>query len=517
MVRRRGRRGLDREHGTGSIYRDGDGYRAEIRVYPPGGETADPKAETKAGKGKGKPGKLLRKRSKDVDFLHDWLDEQVRVFIRGGKPLPVTKGEPMTLVRYGHAWIDRRKEALSPKTVLVYRNTLDLYVAPSIGSKPLTAITRQEMRAFTQYLASRTPPLSYETQHQHWRNLRAILNAARRDELIERVPVDPEDGPVRPRSVVPVKPLDRALSDEHIGEVVAVLREGSWACTPANHSEGRCGLEWLLAITYGIRQGERLAIRRGDVDLHFTGDVDPEAARGVLTLQRHAERHRWEHGCEGGDATPSCGRRFGSNCPQRTGGGMFSAPGLKWKTGEHGTHALYLDTTMVEAFEEHLAALTKAGVTGDEALVFGHEGSGEVIRQPEQDTRIWRAIQDEARIRREDGTYYAVHDLRHTAATVLANSVNLASAKAILGHSDLRTTMRYVHSTPERTAPAIHAVTKRLGILGQVAATERTRRATYKAEYEELMARSGGDPARLVELLDREFALSDSDDDDDDE
>ena len=51
------------------------------------------------------------------------------------------------------------------------------------------------------------------------------------------------------------------------------------------------------------------------------------------------------------------------------------------------------------------------------------------------------------------------HDLRHTAATrMVAAGVEIIIVQDILGHSDIRTTMRYAHPMPERKVKAIQAL-----------------------------------------------------------
>lgn len=51
-----------------------------------------------------------------------------------------------------------------------------------------------------------------------------------------------------------------------------------------------------------------------------------------------------------------------------------------------------------------------------------------------------------ARIREDSGVQdFTFHQLRHTVSTVVASQVNLAAAKTILGHSDIKTTLKYTH------------------------------------------------------------------------
>ena len=51
------------------------------------------------------------------------------------------------------------------------------------------------------------------------------------------------------------------------------------------------------------------------------------------------------------------------------------------------------------------------------------------------------------------------HDLRHTAATyMVTDGIDLVTVAEILGHSDIKITMRYAHSTPEDKRKAVNVL-----------------------------------------------------------
>jgi integrase len=58
--------------------------------------------------------------------------------------------------------------------------------------------------------------------------------------------------------------------------------------------------------------------------------------------------------------------------------------------------------------------------------------------------RSWEDVRSAANL-----THVRLHDLRHTAATRLASRLSITEVGLILGHSDPRTTHRYVNRTPE--------------------------------------------------------------------
>lgn len=62
-------------------------------------------------------------------------------------------------------------------------------------------------------------------------------------------------------------------------------------------------------------------------------------------------------------------------------------------------------------------------------------------------------------LRRSGIPHCRAHDLRHTAAShMVAAGIDLVTVKAILGHADLRTTQRYLHSAPESMRQAVAAL-----------------------------------------------------------
>jgi integrase len=64
--------------------------------------------------------------------------------------------------------------------------------------------------------------------------------------------------------------------------------------------------------------------------------------------------------------------------------------------------------------------------------------------------RIWVAVCATA------GVSVRVHDLRHSHASILANSgVNLLLIMKRLGHSDLKVTSRYLHLIDDGSDPAL--------------------------------------------------------------
>ncbi|CAH1746821.1 Phage integrase family protein [Thauera humireducens] len=66
-----------------------------------------------------------------------------------------------------------------------------------------------------------------------------------------------------------------------------------------------------------------------------------------------------------------------------------------------------------------------------------------------------------------------MHDLRHTFASLLINSsYELYDVMSALGHTQMRTTMRYAHLSRERKRAAVEAVAEKSGLSGRLAANQ---------------------------------------------
>jgi integrase len=286
---------------------------------------------------------------------------------------------------------------------------------------------------------------------------------------------------VDPPSLRKSKPI--ALPMESVKKILAAV------------AEDRLAARWLVALLLGLRQGEVLGLRWGDLHL----DTD----HPMLVTQQQAQRRTWRHGCTEparcasahcrtepcgpswahGCPTPGackgnprfcpqrqpyrCRRHPGvrgcpapcppgctghaRSCPKRVGGGLVMV-GLKSEGSER---RLPLDPTLVQALKEHLRQQKAerlacgAGRPDGHDLVFASEIGTPI--DPRRDHAAWEDVLARAGI--PDAK---LHAARHTAATLLvATGADISVVQEVLGHSDVRTARGYVDVAAELKREAV--------------------------------------------------------------
>lgn len=172
-------------------------------------------------------------------------------------------------------------------------------------------------------------------------------------------------------------------------DLEAYSPEEVWALVRAAGSAQDAAM-YLTAAFTGLRMGELLALQWRDID--YAGET--------LRVRRSYNVH-------GGVGTPKSGK-------------VRSVP-------------------MVSDVAQHLARLSdREFFTGPEDLVFANELGG---FQDASSIRIrYRGALDRAGLR-----HLRFHDLRHTFGTLAVRRAEVPAVQAWMGHSDIQTTMRYVH------------------------------------------------------------------------
>ena len=372
-----------RANGEGTIYRRSDGrWTAAHYVLLPGG-------------GRRRRAVYGRTRKEVADKLATLITKT-----QAGVPLAV---EPWTVERYAGYWLEKVvAPRLRPATVSSYRETLRLHIVPVLGRARLRSLTPAQVRSLLADRASSgLGPRSVQIIHG---TLRTMLAEAVREELVERN----------------VAAVVRAPSVPHV-EVHPWSPQEAAVFLRSTESDRLYAL-FAVGVALGLRKGELLALRWGDVDFES----------GVLHVRRNVQR------------LPE-GLVFG---PPKSSRSRRSVP---------------LPATSVRVLRAHRAQqaaeiLTLGPEWEDSDLVFAST-VGTVV-EPRNLNRFFDQLMVKAGVRR-----IRFHDLRHTCASMLlAQGVPARVVMDVLGHSQLAmTTDLYSHVMPTALAEAAKAMDRALG------------------------------------------------------
>jgi len=125
---------------------------------------------------------------------------------------------------------------------------------------------------------------------------------------------------------------------------------------------------------------------------------------------------------------------------------------LRWKDINYDQHFLYIGETKSGQWRKipmnGVVAVTLKKINRESEFIFCH---------PKRKGQM-KDIKKSFKTAREDAKLFDLrfYDLRHTAATLMIQGgADLVTVSQILGHSDIRTTMRYAHPTLENKRRAV--------------------------------------------------------------
>lgn len=302
-----------------------------------------------------------------------------------GKPARPSAATTPTLAEYAPAWVEARLtargEPLRPRVRDLYATQLRLHILPALGSARLARLSTAKVRAWYADLRGPGGP-GASTAAKCYRLLRSILTTAVEDGLV-------------PANPCTIKGAGVETADER--QIPAVDQAHQLA--DAIHPRMRCAV--LLAAFVGLRKGELLGLRRGDIDL--------DGHEITIARQRQLDRH----------GTHLVG-------PPKT---------------DAGRRTLAIPAALVADLRDHLDAYAQPGADG---YVFtGHKG-GPLAPHVLQDA--WTKARAEVGL---PGLH--LHDLRHLAGTLAASTG--AGTKELmyrLGHASHQAALRYQHATRQR-------------------------------------------------------------------
>ncbi len=306
-----------------------------------------------------------------------------------------TAGRSATVSQWLDHWLDTiAARKVRPLTLQGYRSKIRTRIAPNIGHHRLDKLQPEHVEQL--YVKLEAQGLAPASILQCHRILSRALKVATQRGRVARNVCTLVDAPSAIRSEVePLSAEDaRALLDAAFGQPNAA--------------------RWSVALALGLRQGEALGLRWGDVDLE----------QGSLRVRRTLQRHKGV-------------------------GLVFSEP-----KSAAGRRSIALPRQLVEALRAHRQAqlehrLLVGELWQDEDLLFA-QATGRPI-DPRRDWADWKALLRAAGVRDA-----RLHDARHTAATLLLmQGVPARVAMQILGHSQISLTLgTYSHVVPELATEA---------------------------------------------------------------
>jgi integrase len=300
--------------------------------------------------------------------------------------------ETMTVAQFLDKWLAASvKPSVKTKTYEGYESIVRVRVVPRLGRKKLTKLTALDLQSLYTDLASLG--LSARSVHHTHRVLHRAFVQAVRWNLIARNPCDGAQGPRVTRSEMQV------WTPEEADVFLQATRDH------------RMHALYALALTTGMRQGELLGLKWGDVDL----------TAGILAVRRSLQ---W----------------------QRGNGYAFVEP--KTARSRRRIHLSQRAVAALRAHKDRQAwSRREAGAAWqEEDLVFCDPLGGPLA--PSHQTGVFKAAAEAAGL-----PVIRFHDMRHTAATILlARGVHVKLVSEMLGHSTIVLTL----DTYSHLIPAMH-------------------------------------------------------------
>lgn len=308
-----------------------------------------------------------------------WLAEMVTQAAQPAQEPALTVGE------YLHTWLESLDYA-RPSTRATYRSHVDRYLIPILGGISVEELRQAQVLQLVEHL--RACGLHASSVQRVLSTLSTALRSAMAAELVTRNPVwgvkVPGESP-RPLPSWTVDDCRRFLEGLGTDELDICLR---------------------LALTAGLRRGELLGLRWGDLDL----------GEGLLHVR----------------------------CSRVAVGGAVVEGQPKSASG---VRTVYLDSSTSQALRE-LAVRQRSRIP------VGTQATQLVFTSPEGIPWApwWLSRQFEARITALGLSRIRFHDLRHASATMgLASGETLREISARLGHSDISVTARtYTEVVPDQ-------------------------------------------------------------------
>ena len=372
--------------------------------------------------------------------VHDRLAEKIALNTKGIR----TPDHEWTVGAYLDYWLDTVVAIKNrPRTADLYTQIVRKHLKPTIGHVRLSKLSVQDVqRLLNHKLEGGT---SIRTAHAIRSVLRAALNRAAREELVLKNAARLVDIPAWHRK--PITPWE----PEQAKVFLAAADGHRWYGA------------FLMLLTYGMRRGEVLGLRWGDIDFQ--------------TDRLHVEQQLQRVGAKltQGPVKTEAGRRI-----------LPLTPAVR--------DALLI--RHIEAYgDEVIMDGSDAGSYADDLVFLSSTGTPV---DPKNFVRTFHEIRDKAGLPR-----ITVHHTRHTAATTLKNlGVPARDAQLILGHSHITTTQQlYQHGDIKGQTEALARVDQILTATVAVKTAVKTNLSTGESANIPAFTPGGPRGARTLDTL----------------
>lgn len=380
-----------REYGDGSIYQRASDGRWCATVEAGFHANGKRRRVTVTAKTRAEVVKKLRDKKRDIDT--------------SGIPI---RSARTTVKQWADAWLAIKQRELSPRGYNAAASPVRKWIVPTIGHKRLELLTPADARAVA--AAQRDAGRKATTAAATHRTLLNMLRAA----LAEGHRVPP--------SVLAVKAPKPAPSDR-----MDLSLEDSLACLAVAEQMPN-GLRWLLALLYGVRQGEALGLTWRAVDfdageIHIEWQLDGlpyNVPRDKKSGFRVPDAYEAEH--------------------------LVDAWHLVRPKSRKGHRVLPMPPALADAFRwwQERAPESPHG------LVFPSL-NGRPLND-KVDRREWWAIQEQAGVAHPAGRPYHIHECRNFAATQYGEAnADAEVLMSLLGHATAAQSGEYrrIHRGPK--------------------------------------------------------------------
>jgi integrase len=358
-------------------------------------------------------------------------EEELRARLVDVKRDGLRRAEPTTFETFARGWLASYPDAkgLKRSTREGYKTIAERHLIPAFEALKLEAIDVRKIEEFV--AAKRRDGLAPRTINRQLNLLGEIIEAALRRQLVRLNPVRLVDRPSEPRR------RWKILSPLEVGRVERAFRELAQAADDVERPWiEQARVVFLTIMGAGLRRGEILGLRWGDVDL-----ADPEGA--LLRV-----RETWVRGAPD---TPK---------------------------SEAGERTIALGPALAEELWQHRR---RSRFAGDDERVFVHPEKGSPVDHKRY-AKTLRAVLAKAKI---EGPMRPFHDGRHTSITnSAAAGFSPAALMARAGHSDFATTQLYIDLAGEQFREEAELLERRLYGAGKsriTAEPEGTRRTSSEA------------------------------------